>query len=162
LKYLYLPILLCLLFTNLSFGQGVEPDGYKIYKSSVSNEQGDIFVTVPVSNCSAVNDCNGFDTLGLNPSDLFQLCWDGYLVKRCETGPLIVTVPGTYFFKVYSYTEAYEVTYDRYNPDTQEFEETTYTMPEYTNHQGSKEAILIVGNLPPDPPINCTIRKYLP
>jgi len=149
----------CLLFTGgISFSQ---EDGYRIYKSSVSNEQGELFVTVPASNCTGAVNCDGVDTLMILPADQFQVCWS-IPTSECESGPLTVAVPGVYFFTVRGYVGDREQSYEKYNPNTQQMETVTYTLPGHETPP-SNEVTLIVnaGVDEPDPPSGCSIRRYI-
>ena len=108
--------------------------GYKIYKSLVSNQKGDLFLTFLTADCG---------------TDL------------CETGPLIVAVPGTHYLKVYAYDEGRVVNFQRYDPATQQMKDETYTMPSMES-EASKEVVLIVnnsGDVVPNPPSGCSIKR---
>ena len=111
--------------------------GYKIYKSLVSNQKGNLFLTFLTTDCGA---------------DL------------CETGPLIVAVPGTHYLKVYAYDEGKVVNFQRYDPATQTMKDETHTMAA-AESEASPEVVLIVnesGAVVPNPPSGCSVKKFLP
>ena len=111
--------------------------GYKVYKSLVSNQKGDLFLTFLTTDCG---------------TDL------------CETGPLVVAVPGTHYLKVYAYDEGRVVNFQRYDPATQQMKDETYTMAA-AESEASPEVVLIVnesGAVVPNPPSGWSVKKFLP
>ena len=109
--------------------------GYKVYKSTVSQAPGELFLTFLTADCG---------------TDL------------CETGPLIIAVPGTYFLKVVAYDEGRVINFGRYDPATQTMKDETYSMPAMESAP-SKEVVLIVnedGTTVPNPPSGCSVLKF--
>ena len=106
--------------------------GYKVYKSTVSNEQGDLFLEFLQGNCSA---------------------------DICETPRLTVAIKGIYFFKVYAYNDGRTVSYERYDPDTMEMKTVTYQMPPEMS-EASNEVVLIVEDKSASKPSGCSIRLF--
>jgi len=114
--------------------EGDQVVGYRVFKASVSNEMGDLFLTFLTGQCGA---------------DL------------CETGPLIIAVPGTYYLKVVAYDDGAVRTFQRYNPDTQTMEDETFTMPA-AQSMPSREVVLLVdeeGQVKPGKPSGCSVRR---
>ena len=131
MKKILIVFLFALLFTGgICFPQD---SGYKVYKSLVSGEQGEIFLTVGLDNCSADIVCDGENSLSLYPDGQFELCWTAGSLK-CETGPLIVSEIGTHYFKIYG------------------FDRIGLTPP-------TNEAILTIEERIA-PPSGCSIRKF--
>jgi len=124
--------LICLLFTGgISYSYD---KGYRVYKSLVSDEQGDIFVTVPMSNCSDTIECEGVHRLVVDKKEEFQLCWDTDEQYYCETSSLRVSAIGKHYFKIYAFAGEEE------------------TLP-------STEVILIVKRPPSSG--GCSVRKFI-
>jgi len=109
--------------------------GYRVYKSLVSNQKGDLFFTFLTTDCGA---------------DL------------CETGPLIVAVPGTHYFKIYAYDDGRVINFGRYDPATQTMKDETYTMPSLESSASNEVVLIVHGDVVPDPPSGCSVKKFLP
>lgn len=147
----------CLLFTGgITYG-----DGYKVRKSLVAGQVGMEMANIDVTACNDTIVCNGVQVIDVKSGALVELCWSLDDNRRCESGPISVTMPGTHYFTVVGVVDDKEVTYDKWNEDTQAYEPTTYTLPGSTTPP-SNEVVLIVtadGGIIIPPPSGCSIRR---
>ena len=108
-------------------------EGYRVYKSVVSNEKGtDVAVTVQ-------GECD---------------------VTFCDSQPIAMDELGTFFFKVYAFSNPALIQYEKYNPETKQMEPAEYIKPGYESLASNEVVVHVVEAADkPDKPSGCSIRR---
>ena len=142
---------------------------------------------------SPSEDCNGNNAFNIAPGENFSLCWDkntiadGYKIYQssvsgqkgiqigffkqedcseniCDTGALKAPLnEGVYFYTVTAHANPREITYDKFNTETKQYEKTTrIVQAEESGPSNEVDLIVTVFTEKPPSPSGCSIRKFIP